>query len=399
MRFSIVCSLILGQALVAGTALGGVAPPAPPPPDLPASDPAAPRPPLGAAMPASPSLLRGSSMAKGPGGVAVQAPARRFVINNLLVLRLNPVGLEDQMRIGFQMRMRSVPDPASTSFKNLLLRDNFVFFGIAPRFNPAFIKIGPSIEIQPISIFNLRVAAEYIGFFSTFGFLSSYPSATDDYHDKLLSVCSRVNEPGAADQCTYRDAAGQPVIADTKRNYTASGAHVMIEPLVQLKFGPMALRNKLAFEYWYMNVRDGDRVFYDVTLDTLVPTNGWVMANDLDLLYISKFGLTAGVRYSIVKPLYTDNEFRPGEDRTLEDNAQQRLGPIIAYTFFDRGFTRFNRPTVLLIANWYLDHRYRTGNGPALLLGGLAPTAQTQSQGVPYIVVGFSFQSDLLRTR
>src|SRR5207237_723181 len=157
-------------------------------------------------------------------------------------------------------------------------------------------------------------------FFSTFGQLQSFPSALDRYSDVALKE-------------------GQ----DAKRNYAASGAHVVIEPLLQVKLGPIAVRDKLDFEYWYVGIRDGDHTFDDITLDTLVPHNGWVFANDLDVLYISKYRFVVGVRYSVVKPLYTGAHFRPGEDRNLEDNDHQRLGPLFAYTFFDHGFTRFEK--------------------------------------------------------
>ena len=33
------------------------------------------------------------------------APTRRLLLNNLFVLRFNPVGLEDQLRLGIQRRL------------------------------------------------------------------------------------------------------------------------------------------------------------------------------------------------------------------------------------------------------------------------------------------------------
>lgn len=342
-----------------------------------------------ATLPASPSLLRGSSIAISESGKPQTAPLWRLTLNNLLVLRLNPVGLEDQMRFGFQRRL-----PDMEGAQGRLFQDRFVFFGIAPRINPAFIKIGPSVEIQPLSIFNLRVAAEYIGLFSTFGFLQSYGSAQDDYSDKLLAACSS-SDATTRESCRFRDDRGELVEGSPeRRNYSTSGLHVMIEPLIQLRLGPVALRNKLALEYWYMNVRPGDRVFYDVTLDTLVPARGWVLANDLDLLFVSKFGLTAGVRYSVVMPFYGADQVRLGESASFAQNGLQRIGPTLAYTFFDRGFTRFNKPTILLISGFYVAHRYRAGQEPAAVLPGLF----VHNAAMPYLVVGFSFQSDLLKT-
>jgi hypothetical protein len=293
-------------------------------------------------------------------------PPRRVVLNNLFVVRTNPVGLEDQLRLGYQQRLYD--------HDSRVLRDNFFFAGIYPRFNPAFIKIGPSLEIQPISMFNLRVAAEYVGFFSSFGQLQSFASALDRYSDRALDAGE---EAGLA--------------------YAANGFHLVIEPLLQAKIGPFALRNKLAFEYWYVGIHNGDRTFYDITLDTLVPQNGWVLANDLDLLYLNaKYRFVVGVRYSAVKPLYGNQHFRPGEDPDREDNDHQRIGPLLAYTFFDRGtFGRFDKPTLVLMMSWYVDHRYRTGREDTALLPGVF----VGSRGIPYLVLAFAFQSDLLTAR
>ena len=111
-------------------------------------------------------------------------------------------------------------------------------------------------------------------------------------------------------------------------------------------------------------------------------------------------GLTAGLRYSVVQPIYQDSEFRPApaagltpiEDRATADNTVQRLGPVVSYTFFDRGYTGFNKPSLLLVVAWYLDHRYRAGQAAAAILPGVF----VQSPAMPYIVLGFSFQSDLI---
>lgn len=314
-------------------------------------------------------------------------PEKRVVLNNLTVLRLNPVGLEDQIRLGYQQRITEQTNP--------FLRDNFVFAGIAPRLNPAFIKIGPSIEIQPLSLFNLRVGFEYIHFFSTFGFLQSFGSAVADYDDKSLAVCAS-KDVEVLKKCVSTDAAGLPLQSPTAPlNYPASGVHLMIEPTLQGRFGPLAFRNKLAIEYWYMRLRGDQRVWYDVTLDTLVPGNGWVVTNDLDVLFVTKFRLMVGARYSIVKPIYTEEEYRFSVDRAAQDNTVQRLGPLLYYTFFDRGYTGFNKPTLLLVVNWYVDHRYRAGQAPASILPGVF----VQHPAMPYIILGFSFQSDFINRK
>jgi hypothetical protein len=278
-------------------------------------------------------------------------PDLKVSIVNLLVGRINPLGLEDQLRIGLQKLLYRDSAP--------LYRDNFVFFGLKPAVNPAYLKFGPSLEIQPLSIFTLRVAGELWQAFGSFGILQSFGSPLDNWSDTALTT-------------------GQ----NAGRSYVTSGAHVIIEPTLRLKLGPIAMQNRFSIEYWAMNVHTGDTVFYDQFLDTLVPARGWVISNDLDLLYLTKFRLVVGVRYSAVKPLYQSTDYRPGENVDSNPNGQQRLGPLLAYTFFDHGTTSFNKPTLVLILNWYVDHRFRTG--------------ADVSAGIPYAVLGFAFVSDLV---
>jgi len=313
-------------------------------------------------------LAAGRASAEPPGPPAPPAPPApppktRLVLNNLLAFRYNPLGFEDQLRAGLQRRLYES--------SSALFRDNFLFGGIYPKLNPAFAKFGPSIEIQPLSIFNLRLGFELVGFYSTFGLLQSFASPVEEYADSRLLERRK---------------------ATPAQNYATYGAHATIEPTLQLKFGPIVVRDKLSVEYWKMSVRDGDRVFYDVTLDTLVSRDGWAIQNDVDALYVHDFEgwkgtfqgarFAAGARYTAVKPLYASGDLRPGDARALAANDHHRVGPLLGFTFFDRGYARFNKPTAIVVANWYVHHRYRTG--------------RDVSGAIPYLVVAFSFQSDLL---
>ena len=61
-----------------------------------------------------------------------------------------------------------------------------------------------------------------------------------------------------------------------------------------------------------------------------------------------------------------------------------RTGPLFAWRFGKGGDTdRFNNPTLLVILNWWVKHRWRTG--------------QDVTQALPYIVVGFKFDGELWR--
>lgn len=289
-------------------------------------------------------------------GPADPPPRLRVALSNLLAARVNPLGLEDQLRVGVLWRLVPRSSP--------LLRDNFVYLGLAPRLSPAYLKLGPSVELQPLSILNLRFTAELVQWFGTFDTLQSFPSPLDEFSDT-----------------TRRQ------LDDSGRSYRPSGAHLFFEPMVQLRFGPIAFRNRFSLEWFYLKLRDGDRAFYDISLDAMIQNHGLVIGNEMDLLWLQRFRrwpttqLALGARYSVVHPLYRSDAYRPGETQH-NPNSQQRVGPIVAFTFFDRGYTRFNKPTLILIASWYAKHRYRTG--------------ADVSAAVPYLVLGFAFTSDLV---
>lgn len=273
-------------------------------------------------------------------------PEQRLHLSDLTILRLNPTGLETQLRLGYQHKLYGS--------ESLALRDNFVYGGMFVRLSPAAARTAAVVEVQPASVLNLRFSIEYLRYFGTVGYLQSAPTADVDFSDTALEAGKE------------NDAA-----------YGTGGLHATFEPLLQVKAGPMALRSRALFGWFDMDLRGGDRVWYEATLDAPLPGNGWVIANDLDLVYLTDFGLTAGLRYTAVLPRYS-----AAQSPDDSDASHHRVGLLAAYSLFDEGYTRFNKPTLVLITSWYLKHRYRTG--------------QDVSQAVPYVVLGFAFMSDLL---
>ena len=118
-----------------------------------------------------------------------------------------------------------------------------------------------------------------------------------------------------------------------------------------------------------------------------------MISNDADLLYLHDFKdwtgtfrgarLTIGARYTMVKPFYSRGDFAPTDFSARENNDHHRVGPLVAFTFFDHGFETFNRPTALVLVNWYADHRFRTG--------------QDVNGAIPYFVLGLAAQTDFLK--
>ncbi len=280
----------------------------------------------------------------------IEAPDHRLLIHNATGIRLNPIGLEDQFRLGYQ-RVLYRSD-------SLLFRDNYAYLGASVRLNPAGYRVGPMLEVQPLSILTLRAVVDVMGFFSTFNAVQSFTSPNQEYSD------ARLAQGGAA-----------------KENYSTRGAHFLFEPLLSFKAGSLLLRNRFSLDYWSMNLREGDRVFYDPTPDMLLPNKGFTIGNEADLLFVGVPSVLVGLRHTLLNPLYGASNYAEGEAAT-RNNAYQRLGLVAAYIFKDEPYTGFNRPTLLLNVAWYLQHRYRTG----------AETSQT----VPYLSLVFAFQSDLL---
>jgi len=272
-------------------------------------------------------------------------PKNRLYLSSLTILRYNPLGLETQNRLVFQRRL--------LDSQSLLFRDTFVSGAASLKLNPAFLKVGPMIELQPIAVLNIRAGYEFVPYFGSFGNLRTYPSPAADYSDDSRKMTENLA-------------------------YSTTGHHVLIEPTLQAKVKSVAVRSKFAVEYWAMSVREGDTTFYDATLDTHVPANGVTLANDTDLLYLGG-KLTAGVRFSAVWPVYQDADFGPtGEPADFAGASHMRIGPLVAYSFNTNDLgTGFNKPTVLANIAWYLDHPNRKG-------------------GVPYVLVGFAFSSDFL---
>lgn len=280
-----------------------------------------------------------------------ELPAKhRVVYDNLLVARLNPLGLEDQISLGYRYRLYRNP--------GLLWRDAYAGVAFTPTLNPAVARVGGSVEIKPLAVLLLSVGYYFVGWFGTFEYLQSYTSPHDPHSD------------------TDQDHG-----VDLGRRYRTIGSELQLRVQALGKVGPIVLRNDLNFFRSDLDLRDGDRLSYNARIDAMVPDGGWALTNDTDLVYLSRFGLLAGIRTSIVHAFYRDGDFVSGESTDNPNTPTVRLGPLLAYTFYDRPGKWFNKPTALLIVNWWVKHRYRTG--------------ADVHQAIPYLVLGFKCEGDI----
>lgn len=286
----------------------------------------------------------------------------RLVYKNLTALRYNPLGLVNEFTFGYRLQL---VDKNTTLFK-----DSFMAIKAHTFVNPAFGRVGPMFEIQPLALLNLHVIYNAVGYFKTFDQLQTFQSPAVDYSDTKLEE-------------------------NTDRRYPGTGHMVTASALLQAKVGRVAVRDNVKFYWVSFDVKAdaesgrADTVYYDQTLDILQPNKGWVMTNDVDALYLFDFGLKLGARHTFTHAFYKDSMYLPGES-TKNLNQTHRVGPAILYsppkwrakaakrTGLSR--KRWYNPTAFLLAQWWVQHRWRTG--------------QDVSVGIPYILLGFTFEGD-----
>lgn len=270
-------------------------------------------------------------------------PRHRIVYGNLLSARYNPLGLED--RLDLEYRYRLVESDA------LLWNDTYLGVGFVPAVNPVMTRLGATVTIKPIAVATLSVAYSYTIWYGAMGHLRAFSSPDDDYSDSEIDRGS-------------------------ERAITTTGHELQLRAGLVGKIGPVALSNGLEFYFARMDLEGGGDYYYQPRFDALVRNPGWLLSNDTDLVYITDFGFVFGARNSLVHAFEVN-----GDAAGRYDSPSDRLGPLLAYVFFDKPRGAFNKPTILLIVNWWLKHRFRTGEDVA--------------QGVPYLVLAFKCEGEI----
>ncbi|MEM9454375.1 MAG: hypothetical protein AAGF11_09365 [Myxococcota bacterium] len=283
-------------------------------------------------------------------------PRHTWIYSNLTAVRYNPLGLVNEFTTGYRYQL-------SKKVYSDLWGNSFIAAQLHTYLTPAYGRIGPKIDIQPLALLNLSATYDYTGYFGSFGLFNSFPSATSEWSDNELARRNDSNDPRID-------------------NYATTGHFITLSMLLQAKFKNIAVRDNLKFYWADFDLRDGDTVYYHQTLDLPQPDRGWTLTNDVDLLYIFDFGLTVGARYTVTHAFYQEEHFGESEPISRPNGPTHRIGPAVLYTFYDRPDLRFNRPTLILLPQFWVRHRYRVG--------------QEVSPAIPYLVFGFRFQGEFL---
>ncbi len=281
-------------------------------------------------------------------------PQHRLVYSNLIAGRVNPIGLENQIDLSYRYRLYNSAAP--------ILRESYVGLSFTPSLSPAIVRLGATLEVRPLSILMFSAGYYASRFFGLFGFTQDFDSPSANFSDSAIR-------------------AGD----DRGEAFATGGREAQLRGQLLLKFGTLVVRNDMNAYWTKYNLPGESSLYYHIRLDLLMPNGGWGFVNDSDILHVSDSGLVLGVRASVSHAFYRDSDYLPGEAGNNPNSPTVRVGPMFAYRFWDRPGSFFNRPTLLVIAQWWLDHRFRTG--------------QDVSQALPYLVVGFSFTGDVWSSR
>ena len=276
-------------------------------------------------------------MADGGGAI----PKHRIFYTNANFTRLNPLGLIEDFSVGWRYRLMDS--------ESVLFEDTYTLLGVTARASPAFARGGVRAEIAPIAVWKAWGTYERVAYFGSFDQITGFTDADAVYDDDTLSALGRGKATGG---------------------WVATAGTVL-----QAKVGPVALRSTFQGTRYDLDLPEGERFFYDQFWDRLAPNERWMLLNDLDLMGVFEHA-RVGARWTWSDALIDEGD-------TVAGLAHHRVGPLFAWQFKDAPTgTRFNRPTLFALAQWWMQHPYRDGT--------------LSSQAMPLMAFGFAFQGDLL---
>jgi hypothetical protein len=305
---------------------------------------------------------RASLIAKAALALALLAPAVHaqmapgFQYSGTLFSQMNPRALAVDLRVQYRQALDS----------DGLLGGSVVgaFAGLTT--SPGMLRPTVGLEIQPLATasfsisFGIAYSAAYY-----FGLLPahSYPSPHADYGSAVFS--GPAEGPGG----------GYPLLVH----------QLALNATLQGTLGPFAARSTTRALRFFAGLHGSDTVVYDPALDVVVYKDGWVGQNDTDVLYSSRPDLALGLRHTLTVAWYPSDAYALGEPRENPDTPISKLGPFALWRIFrsERGMVK--RADVLVTAQWYLLHRYRTG--------------ETVSGAFPLLGLGLVLSGDLQRIR
>jgi hypothetical protein len=268
--------------------------------------------------------------------------------SNTAYAQLDPRGLFDDLRLTFRASFSDTPSSLTGSI------DAFVGVGLGP----ASLRSTVGFEVRPFGPLSFAVAYVPTYFPNLIGAARSYPSPHSEFDSGVFSS----PRPGpSGDRALFSH-------------------QLVVSTSLLLKHDWLVGRIALQASRFWADLPEGDRVFYEPSYDVVVDAHGWAAKGDLDLGVQLGSCLVIGVRQSLVVAWYTDAAYPPGEPHDNPNTPIYRLGPAARWAFLDRrSGTEWG--SVFVLAQWYVAHRYRTG--------------EAVNGAIPLLGIGFTLEGDL----
>ena len=210
--------------------------------------------------------------------VSQTIPNSQWAFSNMLALRYNPLGLQDELFLGYKKKLYNKPE------SNLLFGKSYWWTGLVTRASPQFAMIGGFFKTSPIAILELQ------GSFSRVQALTEAAKMPDYY--------TAGTQDAVATTISSRAPTG---------NFITNGWQSSLQARLQAKVGHIAVRVTNLFRNFNLNTDEGligDDLFYDQTLDLVTPLQSWVYQNDTDILYANaNKPWVLGARYTFARSL------------------------------------------------------------------------------------------------
>ncbi|MFI5183600.1 MAG: hypothetical protein ACHQNV_04315 [Vicinamibacteria bacterium] len=257
---------------------------------------------------------------------ADEAPARTSerLLDEGLGLSVNRLGLQNTLDLARIWRL--------SASRNPLVADAHVSLGITHTLTPSYTRLGPWVEVAPLSVFDVRLGAEGAGYFGTFGSLMSFAGYGDSFSDELRN--SRKDEAQAG-----------------------IGSRLYVSPTVKMRVGPVLAASGADFEWWRSNA--SGPLYYEPSRDTLLKVDGDRLVASSSVVLVQHemkgrgtiaWGLSHNLTYVFAAP----------------SNRSQRVGVVLLRQFTGRRFG-LKAPKVAGQVSYYLYDPTRKGQLTAAL--------------------------------
>ncbi len=231
---------------------------------------------------------------------------------------VNPLGVQNLLEVRWTRPLSSSPRP--------VLSDAHVAFGVRHALTPSYTRLGPWVEVAPLSVLSVRAGVDPSAYFGTFSSVLSFPGYTAAFDDDA------------------RRARGSEARA-------AVAARMYVAPTVRMKVGHVVGTSTAEVEWWRTSAKGP--LFYEPERDTLLATDGGrCLVTTSALLWHHDMGPRGALLFGATHRL-TYVSAAPA-------NRSQRLGVVVVRPLGTRRFG-VARPQVLASVTRYFDHPSRDG--------------------------------------